>query len=233
MSSEKHIQTYVKVPINITNPTALISLWKDDNIEKLSDGWLCKYCNKKFTGHNASRVAIHLSGKMLYNKKDIEYCTAEIPDRHKLEYIAYVDKKNSARCRKDEKELQHRNRVSQVINNTTIDRLAKKQKVSEDEPSRISSHSQISSMKYSSTSQISELSCNSFTGTSNSNNKKDRLVQTYLDLASVTSKSVYDNVSIDIAVSDFIFSTALPFRICEDVKFINLLNLCRNAKQNY
>ena len=71
----------------------LISLWKDDNIEKLNDGWLCKYCNKKFTGHNVSRVAIHLSGKMLYKKKDIEFCTADIPEINKSQYIVYVQKK--------------------------------------------------------------------------------------------------------------------------------------------
>jgi hypothetical protein len=211
------------------------SIWDDEMIDRHSDvdgkpRWRCKYCNEVFSGHNATKVIMHLNK---VTKQDIRTCRAKIDADNKKVYAAMLQNIVSKR----EKIRSKNTAIGNHISSHNSKAAASLQDSRASKKPRTSTALELT--------QISELTA----GTSNniivSNDVSQRKVVVPPSLLSTTAKKsmlqtvLYDNPSpegemkLTKAIADMIHSLGLPLLIVDDQKFKSVLKLAKAVSSKY
>ena len=205
----------------------LKSIWEDDMVEKFIDKnsnkslWRCKWCNKEFSGWNATKAMQHVNR---ISKVDIKPCTASISEDHKKRYSDLYNKtlkkrkKNEAsRTSMDNMINNHNNITAKVLDN-------KKNAFSVSSDSKRQRQDSLSTV-----SRLQTLSQDSSSIVSGVDQDGDGYIQRRL----YDGPNPSGDCKLTMAVADLIHSCGLPFSLSSHPKFKKVLQLAKCVGTDY
>ena len=199
---------------------SLNNIWEDDMIEKISNkengksSWRCKWCNKVFSGWNATK-ALHVTKA---TKVDIKPCTAVIDKYHKVLYDQLA-MKNTKKKNNNEECRDLIDRMITSHNDVTATTLDSSKRSSSTKRSGSFNSSTISSKKQ-----------KSFLETGSIISQQSSIVSSSGDKDKTVQRLLYDGPNpsgesrCTMAVADMIHGCGLPFTLASHLgKYYNWL----------
>ncbi len=212
MSSDEYISD--------TDLPELKSIWDCPYVVKCSSAyWICKWCNTTFYGTpNATRAVDHLK-KEGPRLSQIKRCTAKIAPNFQKQYLEYW---NRIQAKKDKSRKSKKAVMRQVQRHN--ENLAPNRK---DSPKASSSDEEIGTT-IETNYGASARSAASCTG---SKKKIQGVLRPVKNGYEVTVPHI--TAKLDFAIADLIHAHGLPFSLVEHPRFLQVLQLARNAPVDY
>jgi hypothetical protein len=197
--------------------------------EKGKRKWRCGWCEKEFSGWNATKALQHLTKQL---KVHIQPCKGKIVEEYVVKYRTFLQRALRKRKRISDNHGTVKRRIEDNNNSAAIALESRRSNASTKRFSEASSLTYSTANRSSNDTSRRQL-VDRFTEVSVDNSQSVRSNQQYVQMMIHNGPNPSAELKLTMAIADLVHSCGLPFRIASHPKFRKVITLAKVVSTSY